>query len=128
LSTKLAGLLILGIDKKSIKKLTFLLIKEVILYIIKDKLMKEFKKRKLDIKYQKEIEEWFIYLDQKEFGYQLNKKILIEVNRYMADKKTVDEILEELFEQPKWIIEIEEELIERYPKSQISRNIILGYA
>ena len=90
--------------------------------------MAEFKKQKLDIKYQKEIEEWFIYLDQKEFGYQLNKKILIEVNRYMADKKTVDEILEELFEQPKWIIEIEEELIERYPKSQISRNIILGYA
>jgi len=118
----LTGLLIKGIDKKSIKKLTLLLIKEVILYIIKDKLMKEFKKRKLDVKYKKKIEAWFIYLDQVEFGYQLNKKILIEVNRYMAGKKTVDEILAESFKEPEWVIEIEEGLMEKYPE------LILSYA
>jgi len=124
----LAGLLILGIDIKSIKKLTLLLIKEVILYVIKDKLMKEFRKRKLDIKYQKEIKEWFIYLDQLEFGKKLEKLILKEVNRFMANKKSTEELLEEIFEEPKWVIEIEEELIEKYPDLRISRNLILGYA
>jgi len=127
LSTKLAGLLILGIDKKTIKKLMLHLIKEVILYIIKDKLMKEFKKRNLHIKYKDKIEDWLIYMDQKKFGYQLNKKMLIEVNRFMANKKTVDEILAELFEEPKWVIEIEEGLMEKYPELSIE-NVLLGYS
>ena len=104
-----------------------LLIKEVILYIIKDKLMKEFKKRNLHIKYKDKIEDWLIYIDQKKFGYQLNKKMLIEVNRFMANKKTVDEILAELFEEPEWVIEIEEGLIEKYPELSIE-NILLGYS
>lgn len=125
---KLAGMLVLAIDEKAIKKLMLLLIKEVILYTIKDKLMKEFQKRNLDIKYKEEIEAWFIYLDQKEFGYKLNKLILKEVNRFMASKKTIDEIMSELFKEPKWIIEIEEGLMEKYPELRISRNMILGYA
>jgi len=35
--------------------------------------MEEFKKQGLHIKYKKEIEEWFIYLDQVEFGGLMEK-------------------------------------------------------
>jgi len=104
-----------------------LLIKEVILYIVKDKLMKEFKKRKLDVEYKEKIEEWFVYLDQLKFGKKLEKQILKEVNRFMTNKKSTEELLEEIFEEPEWVIEIEEELIEKYPELSI-RNISLGYA
>jgi len=82
--------------------------------------MEEFLKQKLDVKFEKEINEWFVYLDQKKFGYQLNKRILIEIKRYMASKKTVDEILAELFKKPKWIIEIEEGLMEKYPELRLA--------
>ena len=90
--------------------------------------MDEFKKQGLHIKYKKEIEEWFVYLDQKEFGLKLSKQILEEVNNYMATKKTIDEIVSEMFEEPKWIIEIEEGLIEKYPEFKYATNLILGYA
>lgn len=90
--------------------------------------MEEFKKQGLHIKYKKEIEEWFVYLDRKEFGLKLSKRILEEVNNYMATKKSIDEIVSEMFEEPKWIIEIEEGLIEKYPELKYSINIILGYA
>ena len=123
----MASLLILGIDKKSIKKLTLLLIKEVILYVIKDKLMKEFRRQKLDIKYQEEIKRWFIYLDQLKFGKKLEKLMLKEVDRFMANKKSIEELLEEIFEEPEWVIEIEEGLIEKYPELS-TKNILLGYA
>ena len=46
----------------------------------------------------------------------------------MADKKTIDEIMAELFEEPKWVIEIEEGLKEKHPDLKVSRNVILGYA
>ena len=90
-------------------------------------MMDEFLKQKLDIKYKKKIDAWFVYLDQQKFGYQLNKKILIEVNRYMTSKKTIDEIVSELFEEPEWVIEIEEGLMEKYPELRISK-LLLSYA
>ena len=67
-------------------------------------------------------------MDQQEFGYKLNKLILKEVNRYMASKKTIDEIMAEAFEEPDWVIEIEEGLMEKYPELRIMKNVILGYA
>jgi len=121
-------MLVLAIDKNAIKKLMLQLIKEIILYTIKNKLMTEFKKRNLDVVYKKEIDKWLIYLDQLEFGRELEKKMLVEVARFMADKKTIDEIMAELFEKPEWVIEIEEGLMEKYPELRISRNMILGYA
>jgi len=90
--------------------------------------MNEFLKQGLDVKYKKKIEAWFVYLDQKEFGYKLSKQILEEVNRYTATKKSIDEIVNEMFEEPKWIIEIEEGLIEKYPEFKYATNLILGYA
>ena len=63
-----------------------------------------------------------------EFGIRLEKQILKEVNRYMAGKKTIDEILKELFEEPEWIIEIEEGLMEKYQELRTMKNLILSYA
>ena len=89
--------------------------------------MKEFRKQKLDIKYQEEIKGWFIYLDQLKFGKKLEKLMLKEIDRFMANKKSTEELLEEIFEEPEWVIEIEEKLIEKYPELS-TKNILLGYA
>ena len=89
--------------------------------------MKEFKKQGLHIKYKKEIAEWFNYLDQVEFGKRLEKQILKEIDRFISERKSIEELLEEIFEEPEWVIEIEEELIEKYPELSIA-NILLGYA
>jgi len=89
--------------------------------------MDEFLKQKLDVKHKDEIEAWFTYLDQKEFGYKLSKRILEEVDRFMATKKSIDEIVNEMFKEPEWIIEVEEGLFEKHPDLKVSRNIILGY-
>ena len=100
--------------------------KEVIIFYIKEKGIAEFVKQGLSEKYREQIEAWFIYLDQLEFGERLEKRMFEEIDRYMANKKTIDEILEELFEEPKWLIEIEEELIEKYPELSAA-NMLLGY-
>lgn len=102
--------------------------KDAILFCIRYELMKEFKKRGLHIKYQKEIEEWFIYLDQVEFGKRLEKQMLEEIDRFISERKSIEELLKEIFEEPEWVIEIEEGLMEKYPRLQISKNMILGYA
>ena len=44
----------------------------------------------------------------------------------MSDKKTIDEIVSELFEEPEWVIEIEEGLMEKYPELSTA-NMLLGY-
>lgn len=90
--------------------------------------MKEFKKRGLEVKYKKKIEEWFVYLDQIKFGKKLEKQILKEVDRYMATKKSVDQMIDEMSEEPEWVIEIEEELIEKYPEFKSVNNLVLNYA
>jgi len=87
----------------------------VALNYIKEKGLAEFVRLGLCEKYQKEIDAWFEYLDQKQFGYNLNKLILKEVNRFMAEKKTIEEIMSEIFKEPEWVIEIEEGLMEKYP-------------
>ena len=46
----------------------------------------------------------------------------------MAGKKTIDEILKELFEEPEWIIDIEEGLMEKYQELRTMKNLILSYA
>jgi len=89
--------------------------------------MQEFKKQGLHIKYKKEIDEWFNYLDQQEFGKMLEKQMLKEIDRFMAEKKTIEELLKEIFKEPKWIIEIEKEFIEHIPKNYVFKSI-LGYA
>ena len=65
-------------------------------------------------------------MDQIEFGEKLEKRMIKEVDRYMSDKKTIDEIVGELFKEPTWVIEIEEGLIEKYPELSTA-NMLLGY-
>jgi len=100
-----------------------LLIKEIILYTIQSKLMAEFEKRDLGVIYKDEIEAWFVYLDQQEFGKELEKKMLKEIDRFMAEKKTIDEIMFEAFDKPEWEIE----LINSIPANYVFKSI-LGYA
>lgn len=85
--------------------------------------MEEFKKQGLHIKYQKEIAEWFNYLDQQEFGKKLEKQILQEIDRYMAGKESIEELMERIFVEPKWEIEFVEGI-----KANYLFKDILGYA
>jgi hypothetical protein len=58
-----------------------------------------FKKLKLDIKYQKEIEEWLLYTKQEKFSKKLDRQMLAEIERYMNGKKTIEELIKEKFPQ-----------------------------
>jgi hypothetical protein len=113
------------LNKKAIKKLLFDLTKEVILFSIKNKIMDEFVKQGLQEKYKEEIEAWFVYLDQQEFGKELEEKMMTEVERYMEGKKTIEELINETFPQPK--IEWEINLVESIPQNYFFKSA-LGYA
>ena len=64
-----------------------------------------FRKLKLDIKYQKEIEAWLLDTKQKKFAKKLDKQMLNEIERYMRGKISIEELMKEKFPEPKWIIE-----------------------
>ena len=115
--------MIKGIDQKEIKKWTLILIKEIVIYSIKDKVISEFLKRGLQNKYKDEIEAWFIYLDQQRFGKKLEKQMMEEIERYLATKKSIDEIVVYSFNKPDW----EKIFIESIPKNYVFKSI-LGYA
>ena len=85
--------------------------------------MAEFLKQKLDVKYKEEIEAWFVYLDQQEFGEKLELQIMEEIERFMSTKKTTEEIAREMFKDPKWeIMFVKEIKVNYFFKS------VLGYA
>ena len=85
--------------------------------------MEEFKKQKLDVIYQKEIAEWFNYLDQQEFGEELKEKILVEFESYISGKRTIEELMKEKFPDPKWEIKFIEGIEANY-----FFKSVLGYA
>ena len=64
-----------------------------------------FRKLKLDIKYQKEIEAWLLATKQDKFGKKLDKQMLDEIDRYMGGKISIEDLMKERFPEPKWIIE-----------------------
>lgn len=64
-----------------------------------------FKKLKLDIKYQKEIEAWLLDTKQKKFSKKLDKQMLDEIDRFMRGKKSIEDLIKKTFPEPKWIIE-----------------------
>lgn len=64
-----------------------------------------FRKLKLDIKYQKEIEAWLLDTKQKKFNKKLDKQMLDEIERYMRGKKSIDDLIKEKFPEPKFKIE-----------------------
>jgi hypothetical protein len=67
--------------------------------------MAEFEKRELHIKYKNEIQDWFIYLDQQEFGKKLEIQMMEEVDRFMATKESTEELIERVFGKHEWEIE-----------------------
>ena len=71
----------------------------MIVFAIKQNIIDEFLKQKLDVKYEKQIKEWLVYLDQKEYGYKLSKMIMKEVNGYLAGKETIDEFIARIFKK-----------------------------
>ena len=87
--------------------------------------MNEFIRQKLDIKYKEEIEAWFIYLDQQKFGKELEGRMLAEIKRYMEGKKTIEELINETFPQPK--IEWEKIFIDGISQNYFFKAV-LGYA
>ena len=52
-----------------------------------EKVMKEFKKRGLDIVYAKEIEEYKKYKDEKKFADKLDKQMKEEIERFINSRK-----------------------------------------
>ena len=64
-----------------------------------------FKKLKLDIKYQKEIEAWLLQTKQEKFSKKLEKQMLDEIDRYMRGKISIEDLMKEKFPEPEWIIE-----------------------
>lgn len=99
------------------------MIKEAIVYSIKQKIIAEFVSQGLHITYKEDIEKWFVYLDQQKFGRKLRKQMLNEVRRYLKGRKTIDELMDEVFEKPKWEIEF----VENIEKNYVFKSA-LGYA
>ena len=99
------------------------LIKEAIIYGIKQKIITEFIQQGLHKTYKKEIEEWFVYLDQQKFGRKLKIQMIEEVERYIKGRKTIDELMDEVFEKPDW----EKLFIEDIPVNYVFKSA-LGYA
>ena len=97
--------------------------KAVLLAAIKDKVVSEFLKLGLQDKFKEDIEAWFIYLDQQRFGKKLEKQMMEEIERYLATKKSIDEIVVYSFNKPDW----EKIFIESIPKNYVFKSI-LGYA
>jgi hypothetical protein len=75
--------------------------------------------------YKEEIEAWFIYLDQQEFGKELEAKMMAEVERYMSSKKTIEELIHEKFPAPK--IEWEKIFVNEIEPNYFFKSA-LGYA
>jgi len=92
-------MLIQGTDKKAIKKILFSLTKDLIIFAVKQNIIDEFLKQELDVKYEKQIEDWLVYLDQKEYGYRLSKMIMKEVNEYLEGKESIDDYIDRIFKK-----------------------------
>ena len=60
---------------------------ELAKYGILQKVVAEFKKQGLEVKYQKEIEAWRKYKREKEFAIRIEKEILDEVERFINSRK-----------------------------------------
>ena len=85
--------------------------------------MKEFTKRNLQVEYKEEIAAWFVYLDQQKFGKKLEKQMMAEIKRFITARKTIYELIEEIFNKPEW----EESFIEDIPANYVFKSA-LGYA
>jgi len=51
------------------------------------------------------VREYKLYLDQSEFGKRLDKQMREEIDNYLSNRKTIDELMEENFPEPEFKIE-----------------------
>ena len=65
----------------------------------------QFRKLELDVKYQKEIMEYLLARQQEQFAKKLDKQMLIEIERYMRGKKTIEDLMKEKFPEHELVIE-----------------------
>ena len=63
-----------------------------------------FRKLKLDVKYQKEIMEYLLARKQERFAKKLDKQMLIEIERYMRGKITIEDLIKEKFPEHELVI------------------------
>ena len=75
-----------GLTKKATAKAILWLVMELTKYGIMQKVMKEFKKQKLDIKYKKEIEEWKKLVREEKFSKKLDKQMKDEIDRFINSR------------------------------------------
>jgi len=80
---------------------------KALIFILGLYIQAEFKRHKLDIKYQKEIEEWLKYKREEYFGKKSEKQIQDEIERFMKENtaKNIDKIIEKKFGKKNWEIE-----------------------
>ncbi|MCK4445680.1 MAG: hypothetical protein KAW56_01205 [Candidatus Marinimicrobia bacterium] len=50
--------------------------------------MCEFKRRGLDVKYEKEIREWLKHKDEEKFSKKLDKQMRDEVERFLKERRS----------------------------------------
>ena len=62
---------------------------EIAKMAIVDKIQKEFKKRGLDVKYQKEIEAWKKNKREKIYSKKMEKQVLDEIDRFIKDRDKI---------------------------------------
>ena len=75
------------LTRKAKAKAILLLVTELTKYGIMEKVMYEFKKQKLDIVYQKEIEEWKKLVREEKFSEKLDQSMKKEIERFLKDRK-----------------------------------------
>lgn len=85
-------------------KIILWLLSEVAKYGLTEKVMIEFRKRGLDIKYHNEIEAWKKYKDEKDFEKKLEKQMQEEIERFLKTKKNSEELIKETFPEPEYKI------------------------
>ena len=73
------------------------------LYLVYEVGDKEFR-----LEFQKEIEAWLVYQDQKRFGRFIEKVIQSEMSKFHITKKEIEKIVKELYEEPEWRITVVE--------------------
>jgi len=76
-----------GLTKKEKIKAIFWLGMELAKYGILQKVVAEFKKQGLEVKYQREIEEWKKYYRERIFNKKLDKQMRDEIDRFIKERE-----------------------------------------
>lgn len=93
----------MGTQKKLLKPIEIDYL-EVWAYLMGVYLAWEIGDKEFRIKFQKEIEAWFKYKDNKRFERYIDKVIKEEMSKFCITKDDIDKIIKEVFPEPEYII------------------------